>query len=64
MPWKFCPACKQISYSAATHYTSWQCPYCGRELKDEPEYDSLEARALKDKHSTEAETQKPSPSIQ
>lgn len=40
MPWKYCPACKGLSYSADTHYKSWICPYCGKELKDEPDYNS------------------------
>jgi len=50
LPWKFCPSCKDISYTAATHYESWVCPVCGKELKNEPEYDSAQALALRNKH--------------
>jgi len=46
VPWKFCPWCKQVSYSAATHYKTWICPYCGQELKNEPDYDINEVQAL------------------
>ncbi len=49
MPWKYCPDCGEISYSAATHYDTWSCPHCGRELRDEPEYDRKEAQALRTK---------------
>lgn len=48
MPWKFCTACKEISYSAATHYEAWPCPHCGKELRNEPEYDIMQAKALRD----------------
>lgn len=29
---KTCPDCGKISYSASD-YGSWECPYCGEELK-------------------------------
>ncbi len=58
MPWKFCPACKQISYSAATRYDSWLCPYCAKQLKGEPEFDGAEAIELKNKYSPESTSQK------
>jgi ribosomal protein S27AE len=50
VPWKFCPACKEISYSAATHYESWSCPHCDTDLKKEPEYDINQAKALRDQN--------------
>jgi acetyl-CoA carboxylase beta subunit len=50
VPWKFCPACKEISYSAATHYETWPCPHCGTDLKVEPEYDIHQAKALRDQN--------------
>ena len=50
VPWKFCPSCKEISYSAATHYDSWPCPHCRTELKMEPEYDLNQAKALRDEN--------------
>ncbi|HHY17979.1 MAG TPA: hypothetical protein GX524_07850 [Firmicutes bacterium] len=53
MPWKFCPYCKEISYSAATHYKTWKCPACGKELRNEPEYDNAQALALKNEYSPE-----------
>ena len=31
MPYKTCPRCKGISYSAAD-IGCWECPYCGRDL--------------------------------
>ncbi|MCL4426024.1 MAG: hypothetical protein M1299_05020 [Firmicutes bacterium] len=37
MPWKLCPYCNKQSYSAATHYQIWLCPYCGNDLTEEPE---------------------------
>jgi len=39
VPWKQCPACKGWSYSAATNYDTWSCPYCEQDLTDEPEVD-------------------------
>jgi len=51
LPWKFCPTCKEISYSAATHYDAWPCPHCGRELRNEPEYDIKQAKALREQNS-------------
>ncbi|MEW6723453.1 MAG: hypothetical protein AB1331_00830 [Bacillota bacterium] len=40
MPWKKCPHCQQLSYSAATNYSTWPCPECGANLAMEPEYES------------------------
>lgn len=50
MPWKFCPSCNEISYSAATQYDSWPCPHCSTELSKEPEYDIQQAKALRDQN--------------
>jgi DNA-directed RNA polymerase subunit M/transcription elongation factor TFIIS len=50
LPWKFCPYCNEISYTAATKYRWWPCPKCGKELKDEPEYLLQEAIAVKNEH--------------
>lgn len=58
MPWKFCPNCKQISYSAATNYESWLCPYCSNDLYSEPEYDIETAKSLKREH---LDKEKPEP---
>lgn len=33
MPWKKCPHCEGLSYSAATNYQSWVCPYCEKDIK-------------------------------
>ncbi len=34
MPWKRCPHCEGLSYSAATRYTKWVCPYCDSDITD------------------------------
>mgnify|MGYP000944177636 FL=1 len=54
MPWKFCPKCKEISYTAATQYEAWPCPHCDTELKDEPEYDITQAKALRKQNTDSA----------
>lgn len=35
MPYKCCPACRQISYSAAEN-PIWYCPCCGEDLGSRP----------------------------
>ncbi|HEY3316194.1 MAG TPA: hypothetical protein VGL40_13065 [Bacillota bacterium] len=37
MPWKRCYYCGGWSYSAATIYDHWGCPYCKRDLTGSPE---------------------------
>ena len=37
MPWKCCPFCGGFSYSAATRYDSWSCPYCNKDITSSPE---------------------------
>jgi len=37
MPWKRCPNCHQLSYSAATTPIRWECPHCRHDLTLLPE---------------------------
>ncbi len=37
MPWKRCPFCDGLSYSAATNYKIWLCPYCEKDISSVPE---------------------------
>lgn len=37
MPWKRCPLCNGLSYSAATNYEVWLCPYCENDISSAPE---------------------------
>lgn len=37
VPWKRCYYCSGWSYSAATIYDHWACPYCRRDLTGSPE---------------------------
>ncbi|MHB8928587.1 MAG: hypothetical protein ACYC9Q_13220 [Bacillota bacterium] len=39
MPWKKCYYCGGYSYSAATVYDHWTCPYCRKDLTGSPECD-------------------------
>lgn len=32
MPWKRCPNCQRLSYSAATTPIRWICPHCEHDL--------------------------------
>ncbi|MEW6080272.1 MAG: hypothetical protein AB1576_00475 [Bacillota bacterium] len=47
MPWKKCPFCDGLSYSAATVYQTWLCPYCEKDIasaKDcQPDREEVEA---------------------
>ena len=52
MPYKTCPDCRQISYSAES-MRFWSCPCCGRELNGEPlirDGRCLLLRPAKDRH--------------
>ncbi|MCR4397635.1 MAG: hypothetical protein NUV93_01570 [Firmicutes bacterium] len=37
MPWKRCPFCGGLSYSAATSYNEWLCPYCEKDITSAPD---------------------------
>lgn len=37
MPWKRCPNCQRLSYSAATTPIRWICPHCEHDLTLIPE---------------------------
>jgi hypothetical protein len=37
LPWKRCPECQGLSYTAATNYSSWVCPYCNEDMTRSPE---------------------------
>jgi len=37
VPWKKCPHCGGFSYSAATNYDEWLCPYCQKDIASTPD---------------------------
>ncbi len=35
VPYKVCPYCREVSYSAAENpKSSWLCPHCNRDIRD------------------------------
>ncbi len=43
MPYKLCPYCKRVSYSASTHSEIiWICPYCEEDITCVDSHDSPE----------------------
>lgn len=47
MPWKRCPHCGGLSYSAATNRKDWPCPYCSKDLTEFP-FCHVSPRELRD----------------
>ncbi|UNC90724.1 hypothetical protein [Candidatus Contubernalis alkaliaceticus] len=42
MPYKLCPHCKKVSYSASDHpNTNWLCPYCEEDISCAESHNSL-----------------------
>jgi hypothetical protein len=39
LPWKECPYCGGLSYSASPLLDEWLCPYCSKDLTSLPSTD-------------------------